>query len=263
MLKRLQKRQESLFFLQSQTVTSLKIFTKGYTMSFSKISFLSLLFMPFCALSADVPEQPASVKVVTGSDIQPYENTIVKLRMEELSKFPYLIWNGEAFEKEYAATYAKSKSGAAAFAYKNDKIVGALTGVALKEYDEGLAQYGCPLIGDQLKGIVDPKNIYHLGEIIAVEQNWEGPISKLFTALEEHAKSLGYDTMSFITIVREQNHPQMPPGYQDKESSLLRKLGYENTGRTITYYWPTVQPDGSAPNQENVCPIWIKKLSQP
>lgn len=221
--------------------------------------FLSTLLVSFNQLNAENTQE----LLLTSQEIQPFEPLIVKLRMEELSKFPYLIWNGEEFEKEYASTYGKSLNGATAFAYKNDLVVGLLTGVSLKEYDEGLGQYGCPLISYQLRGVIDdPATVYHLGEIIATELNWEETITKLFRLLESHARLLGFNSMSFITIIREEGYPHMPPNYKDLESPLLLKLGYHKTGRVIPYNWPTLQPDGSTPYLDNTCDIWIKKLDQ-
>lgn len=231
-------------------------------MFIARVIFSYLALVHFISLSARDCSQSENVQIVIGKEIQSYEPLIVKLRTSELSKFPYLIWNGEEFEKIYAAAYTSSRNGVLALSYKNQSVVGLLTGISLQEYDEGLGKYGCPLISDQLEEVVDPKSVYHIGELVVVGSNWGEPMNSLFDTMEAYARNAGFAAISFITIIRNEGHPQRPSQYREEENLLLACLGYRKTGKTITYSWPTLQLDGSAPWMENQCDIWLKEFSK-
>jgi GNAT superfamily N-acetyltransferase len=201
-----------------------------------------------------------SVKVFTGSDIQQFEHLIVHYRQSEFSQFPYLMDQGDEFEKFYASCYTKASTGALAVAYIDDEIAGFFTGIALVEFDALWLPFECEQIADKLRYIIDTTTNYYLGDVIVFPQ-YKGQkiVDQLFAALEQYAYSQGFKSTSLISMARADNHPLKPVNYKSPSKIWLR-LGYRNSDTVVTYEWPTRQADDPTTFKPelNPCDIWIK-----
>ncbi len=204
-----------------------------------------------------------TVKVFSGPDIEPFEELIAKQRQNQFSQFPYLMDQGEEFEKFYASAYTHALTGALAIAYTDDEsIAGFLTGMSLEEFDALWVPYNCELISQKINGKLNPSENYYLGDVIVLEKYRGQRIADtLFKALEEHASQHTFKSASFITIIRAENHPQKPTGYKNP-LKVWQRLGYTKSGCIVTYNWPTRQLDNLKNFQleDNPCDIWVKDL---
>jgi len=201
-----------------------------------------------------------TVKVFRGPDIEQFEKLIVEQRLSEFSQFPYLMYQGDQFEAFYASCYTKASTGALAVAYYDGDIAGFLTGMSLMEFDALWIPFGSEQISDKLKGKLDQSKNYYLGDVIVLEKYKGQKIAdKLFDALESHARSHGFNSTSFITIIREDNHPQKPDDYKSP-TKVWQRLGYTKSGGVVTYNWPTRQLDNPKifNPADNPCDIWVK-----
>lgn len=200
------------------------------------------------------------VKIFTGADCSVLEDFISQQRRIVFSQYPYLIHYEDDVEHLYVSTYSNTFGGAIAVAYKNGEIVGFLTGTALVEFDRYLVSLGCSRGVDLLKDIVDVSTNYYIGEVVVLEQyRGQSIVEILSDAMAAYALSLGFNTVSFITIIREKDHPQRPVAYQDYDH-VWKRLGCNKTDKVMTCNWPTVQLDGSFKNENNNCAFWLRKL---
>jgi ribosomal protein S18 acetylase RimI-like enzyme len=220
-----------------------------------KICLINLIFC--IALHADI-----TVRLFTGPDIAQYEQLIVAQRMAQFGQFPYLMNQGQEFEQLYAHCYTKAETGALAVAFEdNGDVAGFLTGMSLKDFDACWIPFDCEQIENKLQGVVDPEKNYYLGDVI-VDEKYRGKkiVDKLFEALEKHVQSQEFESTSFVSMARAENHPLKPAGYKSP-SKIWQRLGYINSGRVVTYNWPTAQADDpkNFKSEDNPCDIWVKQ----
>lgn len=216
--------------------------------------FLSL-FLAFSLVGEEV-----TIKLFKNAEVIPFEPLIMQLRQQEFKQFPYLLWNGDEIEQFYAAIYSSSPDGALAVAFKDDEIVGILTGVGLEYWDRSWEQFNCPMMSEQLDDLLDVKANYYLGDVIVLEKYRGQRIAdRLFSVMEVYARTIGFHSTSFITVIRSSDHPQRPFSYMDV-TKVWQRLGYTKSGRGIPYEWPTFMPSGELEDRINLCDIWIKQI---
>lgn len=198
------------------------------------------------------------ITVLLGLQLLSIINTISDWRIKEFKEYPYLYEGNLEYEKDYSNAYVKTDKSSAAVAYDNDTVVGFLTGIPLIEDKETFPDTEREFV----KYGFDPKTFYYFGEIIVDPQyRHKGIASKLFTILENKvSQELGYKNVCFITIEHPENHPLKPTDYQDS-SVIWQHLGYEKKDIKVSIVYPTIQPDGSVQNKENVMVYWVKKLN--
>jgi hypothetical protein len=200
-----------------------------------------------------------TVKVFTGDEVAT-QGKLIESRKDEFKNFPYLMWNGDEFEKAYAAFYAIKPHGALAVAYDDDTIAGFLTGTSLQQLDVSFGKYNLEPLANHLKGLVDCSKNYYFGDVVVFEQfRGNRIVDKLFSALESHSQTLGFNSISFISVIRSSDHPQKPVNYKNTDSTWTR-LGYQKSNRVVNYFWFTFQKDGSLIEEVNPCDIWIKSI---
>jgi hypothetical protein len=200
-----------------------------------------------------------TVKVFTGSEIQPFEHLIKQYRQSEFSQYPYLMNQGDEIEIFYAKAYTNASTGALAVAYVDGKVAGFLTGIALSEWDAIWLPFGCEQMSEKLEYIIDTATNYYFGDAIVFAQyRGQRIVDQLFAALEQYAYYRGFKSISLVSMVRA-NHPLKPVNYQSP-SKVWRRLGYRNSNTVVTYEWPTRQADDPTTFklEPNPCDIWVK-----
>ena len=108
-------------------------------------------------------------------------------------------------------------------------------------------------------GIETDKCCY-LGEVI-IDENYRGLkiSSQLIEMQETHFKEKGFLYASFLTVVRDENHPLSPENYT-KPDAIWQKLGYQKTSVTTEFAWPVIQFDGDVVEEKNEMVFWVKGL---
>jgi len=158
---------------------------------------------------------------------------------------------------EYFDWLSNSSESAITVAYLDNNPVGFLVGTSFIKFDEH-AQGSIQLF--EQAGLV-PYNYYYFSEIIVVpEHRGRGLSKKLAKALEQHASSLGYTRVCFVTESHEY-HPLKPKDYREL-NNLWDHLGCTKTDLSIPSTWQTIQEDGTVKEQVHHLTYWIKDFTQ-
>ena len=73
------------------------------------------------------------VKNLTGEQIHPYLDELARLRIEVFREYPYLYDGSLDYETEYLTSYAACPESLVVGAFKEDRLVGASTGLPMKD----------------------------------------------------------------------------------------------------------------------------------
>ncbi len=192
-----------------------------------------------------------TIKIVTGKDIASLLPFISEQRLKVFREYPYLYEGSFECEKEYLEGYNRSPNSAIAVAYDDGLLIGFLTGMPLKFFEQNEESFK--------RNGLDAELFYYFGEVIVLPQQHRKSICmKLFEALEEHVKKLGYSNSSFLTIITQENNPMHPINCEPID--ILCELGYSKSTLTKTLDWLTVQANNSSQRQSHTLVYWIKKL---
>lgn len=214
--------------------------------------------MAFFNIAADQPKlRHYSTTIFVGNEIQPYLPFIHNLCLLEYRNYPYLY--EESVKGEYCdflSWYLTSKDGALGIVFADGVPVGFITGTALLDLQEHFV--GVPELFTE-HGL-NAADYYYIGEVI-VQREYRGHfLSKdLFSAIEEHARMLGYTKSSLVTESHA-SHPCKPTNYRDFDGLCLR-LGFQKCDVVMPFTWMTIQPGGPSMPQEHRLDFWLKDLS--
>lgn len=196
---------------------------------------------------------PVDLKIVSGKDLLPYIADLARLRIEVFRQFPYLYDGNPAYEEHYLQTYCSAELAMAALAIDRESglIVGASTGVPMQYETEECKQ---PLID---RGF-DPARLFYCGESVLLEQFRGRGLYRLFMeSREEYACSLGLAMCCFCAVVRPDDHPLRPPGYQPLDA-VWKHFGYTPEPSLVTYYsWKDIDQAFETRHQMM---FWLKSL---
>jgi GNAT superfamily N-acetyltransferase len=222
-----------------------------------KIVFTALFFSFLTTMPQEQQSsRPYFVQIVTGDALKELVPFIATERIIAFSEYPYLYAGNFTEEMSDLAAFAQAPDSAFAIAYYGETPVGLLTGCPLAH---GFRYFKEPI------SIVDQENIlahrcYYFAEIIILpEHRGKKLTGKLFDALENHAKKLGYTQGALITESHE-SHPLKPTNYRSLEPLWNNKLNYKKMPLKLHASWRTYQPDGSAEHQEHTLHFWTKML---
>ena len=133
------------------------------------------------------------LKCLESKDIKDALDELARLRIEVFSEYPYLYEGDRDYEKSYLANYLDSKTAIVIIAQDGSNIVGASTGLALKEADKEFQRaFDEPLDG-----------YFYFGEsVLEMPYRNQGIGSKFMDLRLEHAKRLGFKTACFCAVER-------------------------------------------------------------
>ena len=137
-------------------------------------------------------------------------------------------------------------------AFDGNKIVGASTGIPLREETEEVKR---PFIAAGY----DLDRIFYCGESVLLDEyRGQGAGVAFFEHRETHAKSIdGMQLACFCGVQRPNNHPARPMDYQPLDR-FWRNRGYEQKPDLITTFsWKDV---GDTKETEKPMMFWMKSL---
>lgn len=160
------------------------------------------------------------IRSFAGSELAPYLSAIAALRIAVFRDWPYLYDGSVDYETRYLQTYRDSWRSVAVLAFDGGRIVGASTGLPLRdETGEILAAFDGHAI--------DPEHVFYCGEsVLLPEYRGRGVGHRFFDAREAHARALGGLRWSaFCAVDREPGDPRRPPFHRGNED-FWKKRGY-------------------------------------
>jgi len=189
--------------------------------------------------SAGALEFPRVISL-KGKEIEPYLPQIIDLHLTVFKEPPYLY---EGTREEYAPwmqIYADSKDGIACLLFDGKELVGAATGLPLKE-----------MPGEWLKNFKGPlERIFYLGEEVILEKYRRKHLgAQLYDQFEKMIPPF-FDTISFARI----QEPIEPP-----LNFILRERGFlEHKDRDVELLWRDARSKEIVPHK---LIYWTKQLA--
>ncbi|WP_132143124.1 GNAT family N-acetyltransferase [Luteibacter rhizovicinus] len=192
------------------------------------------------------------IETYVGAAMLNHLDRVAALRTAVFREWPYLYVGDDNYEREYLSHYAASPRSICVLARVGDEIVGASTGIPLRD---DAASYHQPF---ERKGIpVD--DVYYFGEsVVLSEWRGRGIGHRFFDTREAHARAVGdFRWTAFCSVQRDENDPRRPSGYRGN-GVFWTKRGYEpRTDMTCELTWPEI---GSVEPVKHRLGVWMRKL---
>jgi hypothetical protein len=174
------------------------------------------------------------MEILQGKQIIPYVKDIAMLRLTAFREYPYLYEGTMEGEKNYLKIYTDAEDGIAVIAKDQGKIIGAITGLPLKDapdmFSSIFKQHQIPL---------DP--IFYLGEIVLLKQYRGKRIAFLIGAtFEKQVKKMGrYKQLAICEIKRAEDDPKRPADYIPS-TTVTNKKFIEQPDLVSTFSWKEI-----------------------
>ncbi len=81
-----------------------------------------------------------STKTLLGAELEPWLGDVARLRMRVFRDFPYLYDGSLDYERQYLQTYVDSDSALCVLAFDGEQVVGAATGLAMRDEEPAFCQ---------------------------------------------------------------------------------------------------------------------------
>lgn len=189
---------------------------------------------------------------LTGDDLVAHLPDLARLRIEVFRDFPYLYDGDLAYEETYLQTYVETPDSVIVGAFDGGELVGASTALPLAhETDNFIAPF-------RERGY-DADKIFYFGEsVLRKSYRGRGIGVAFFDHREYHARSFGsYTHASFCGVIRPDDHPRRPEGYQPLDA-FWRKRGFAPLEGVIgKIAWKDLD---EAEETEKPMRFWIKEL---
>jgi GNAT superfamily N-acetyltransferase len=194
---------------------------------------------------------------VTGSALNAYIPDLARLRIRVFREYPYLYDGSESYEQRYLETYARCDQAMAILALDNtrplgERVIGASTGIPMRHETEAFKQ---PFADAG----IDPATIFYCGEsVLLPAYRGQGLYKQFFSGREDYAGQLGgLSSICFCGVVRPQDHPLRPEGYQPLDA-VWRHFGYRPQAQLVAQFdWKDIdQPEQTSHPMQ----FWLKSL---
>ena len=192
------------------------------------------------------------LQTMTGRDeIAPAIEDLARLRIKVFRDWPYLYDGTVDYEAAYLSAFAASDGAVLVAAYRGDTMVGASTGLPMAHEH---ADFAAPIA----EAGYDLDRVFYCAEsVLLPECRGRGAYRAFFERREAHARSLGFSTSVFCGVLRPDDHPARPVGY-DPLDPIWRRFGYrELEGAVARYSWTDV---GESEESAKPMQYWIKSL---
>lgn len=193
-----------------------------------------------------------AVKSLTGAEFDAAIPALAKLRIRIFKVFPYLYDGDLEYEEKYLARFRQADRAFLAAAVDGGTIVGAATAAPMAGE---AAEFRQPF---EAAGHDVSRIFYFAESLLLPDYRRTGVGVKFFEAREAHARLFGsYTHAAFCGVVRPDDHPARPAGYQPLDA-FWRKRGYEKLdGVTTRFSWKDVGDE-----DETLKPMqfWMKAL---
>jgi len=184
------------------------------------------------------------VKNLTGEQIHPYLDELARLRIEVFREYPYLYDGSLDYETEYLTSYAACPESLVVGAFKEDRLVGASTGLPMKDAAD---EFKAPF---QAQG-QDIDKIFYFGESV-MEKSCRGTgiYARFFEEREGYARSLGrFDRVCFCAVERPADHPARPEEYRPLDD-YWNRCGYTRHPELATrFLWKDLDETEETPKK--------------
>jgi len=194
-----------------------------------------------------------SIKSLHGADIEPYIEDVARLRIEVFHAFPYLYDGNMDSEKEYLQTFARSKNNILVLAFDGDAVVGASTGLPLREEP---ANVQAPFVA---RGY-DVSSVFYFSEsVLKSAYRGQGAGVEFFRCREYWARQLnGFDLLTFCAVVRPDDHPLRSAGYRPLDH-FWQQRGFNPTDLYCFMNW---QDREEAHETAKPLRFWVKSIEE-
>ncbi len=175
-------------------------------------------------------KKSVQLQVFKGSEVQQHIDELAELRLSIFREYPYLYEGDIREERNYLKMYSSSENSLVILAQDGQKIVGAATGVPLKEtsadYWEIFSKKGISI-----------DEIFYLGELILLKDyRSEGIGNRLFDEFEKRvAEKHQYPKITICEVSRAKNDPQRPKDYVALDG-FWKKKGFIKHPELVVYF---------------------------
>lgn len=191
------------------------------------------------------------VAPLTGSALVAALDDLARLRIAVFRDFPYLYDGTREYEEKYLRLFAEGKDGIIVAARDGGEIVGCATGSAL------VTHHG-PLQEPFRKAGYDLDTVFYCGEsVLLPAYRGRGLGHAFFDHREAHARARGYRISAFCGVVRPEDHPQRPAGYQPLDPFWQRRGYRKAQGMFATFSWKDI---GDTRESAKPMQFWLKEL---
>ena len=189
--------------------------------------------------------------VLRGDAIAEHIAQIAKLRIDIFREYPYLYDGDWDYEENYLRKLIDTSNSLVVVLNHSTNIVGAMTGLPLSDEEESVKL-------PWLNRGVEISGVYYFSEILLYpEYRGHGHGGRGFDWAEQAIDELGiFDRYSLATVIRPDNHPMKPTGYQNLDGFWESKGYVKDEGLVCYIPWKEV---GEEEETQNPLVFWIKK----
>lgn len=195
-----------------------------------------------------------AIKHLSGQAVEPWIPDLARLRITVFRDFPYLYDGTIEYEENYLKTYIQSQDSIVVLALDGDKVIGASTGLPMRDETPEFQQ---PFIDNGY----DPGKVFYCAEsVLLKEYRGRGVYKQFFTGREEHARKLEcFDWLSFCCVQRPTDHPLRPVDYVPLDA-IWTKFGYvKHPELHASYDWKDVDQAGETVHD---MVFWLKPIQE-
>ncbi len=188
----------------------------------------------------------------SGEELLRHLPELARLRITVFRAFPYLYDGDMDYEERYLQTYIKAKDSVIVLAWDGDRIVGASTGIPLREETP---EVQAPF----LKAGFALDEVFYCGEsVLLPEYRGQGAGVAFFEHREAHARECGdYRYSCFCAVQRPEDHPARPADFVPLDR-FWSKRGYSIKPELQTEFsWKELGEETASPKPMT---FWMKRL---
>lgn len=193
------------------------------------------------------------VESLQGKEARKYKNELAQLRLKVFRDYPYLYDGTIEYEEQYLETLFKSPESILVVAFDHNKVVGASTGMPLKDETEEIKQ-------PWLEEGEDIDKVFYFSEsVLLKEYRGHGIGVKFFEQREKWARQLSYKTAAFCGVIREEEDSHRPENYATLDQ-FWKNRGYQKKeGFICTMTWKQI---GELQESAKQLQFWDKDLKE-
>lgn len=190
------------------------------------------------------------VRPLTGAEIAGALGDLAALRIAVFAAYPYLYDGDAAYEAGYLADYAAAPDAVLAAAFDGARIVGAATAAPMMHQKVEFRQ---PF---EAAGL-DAARLFYFGEsVLLPDYRGRGVGHAFFDLREAQAVKCGANAACFAAVVRGDDHPARPAGYEPLDG-FWTKRGYAVVPGPVTQLaW---REHGDVEESEKSMQYWLRQ----
>ncbi|RFP88571.1 N-acetyltransferase [Rhodobacteraceae bacterium 63075] len=191
------------------------------------------------------------VRPLKGEELAAALDDVARLRIEVFRAYPYLYDGDFDYERKYLDPYRESPGAIIVGAFDAGRLVGAATGTPLADHADDFA---AAFAGT---GIALEEVFYCAESVLLPAYRGQGIGHAFFEHREAHARMLGFEKSAFCAVVRGEDHPMKPEGYQPLDA-FWRKRGYAPLDGVVAgFSWKDL---GDVEETEKPLQFWMREI---